>query len=586
MKVISALALTAVAASLSGAEGVFFMRDFQVEYLALTNAPVASVQAVMALPKAEKMSIKPRRAAIVLPVDAATGDAMLGFSPLDGSSYPEFSRVSMMADLATRGYICIAASIKGKSADESRTVVSGLVDALVADPRVDANAIGAAGHAGGGDVAIAAGLADARIKAVLASVPSDVSAKAAEGANERMKTLPPQKGMRVPPKCDLDQGYDFLDSILDVGMEAEIAPPADQPCAKIEWVREICRETNRQIGWPTVCRRRNGELLAVFSGDRNSHVCPYGKVQLVRSHDNGETWSAPETVVDDLLDDRDAGLIELDNGDLLLFYFNSICFSFDTWNVRHAGYRQHWMKLPKDLVRKELGYFSRRSADGGKTWEAPVRMYVSTPHGGIQLRDGRVLTVGRHWAAEGNAMPDEAARRGNGNEIAIDMSVDRGRSWQVLSRIDPGEFDIAVMHEPHMVERTDGTLIMLCNHMAGQRHLLQSESHDGGKTWSRFRETSIDGYPSHLMNLPDGRLLVSYACRKAGHEGEYAAVSDDGGATWKAAGEILLARALCADIGYPSTVALPDGSLLTVYYQSPRHFNLPSLMATKWRLLK
>ena len=142
------------------------------------------------------------------------------------------------------------------------------------------------------------------------------------------------------------------------------------------------------------------------------------------------------------------------------------------------------------------------------------------------------------------------------------------------------------MHEPHLVELDDGTILMLCNYNSGDLHLLQSVSKDGGRTWSPLGKTSLDGYPSHLTRLSDGRILCVYACRKPGREGEYAAVSDNGGKTWDAVPEILLSRGTCSDIGYPSSVQLPDGSILTVYYQSARHFELPVLMATKWRLTK
>ena len=73
-------------------------------------------------------------------------------------------------------------------------------------------------------------------------------------------------------------------------------PPKEQARAEIKWVKEICVEKDRYIGWPTVCRLANGDLLAVFSGDRDSHICPWGKVQMVRSTDDGETWGAPVTI--------------------------------------------------------------------------------------------------------------------------------------------------------------------------------------------------------------------------------------------------------------------------------------------------
>ena len=39
----------------------------------------------------------------------------------------------------------------------------------------------------------------------------------------------------------------------------------------------ICSEADRYIGWPTVILTQEKELVAVFSGDRDYHVCPWGK---------------------------------------------------------------------------------------------------------------------------------------------------------------------------------------------------------------------------------------------------------------------------------------------------------------------
>ena len=57
--------------------------------------------------------------------------------------------------------------------------------------------------------------------------------------------------------------------------------------------------------WPSVTRDADGTLVAAFSGNRIMHVCPYGKVLLVKSRDEGKTWSAPIIAVDTPLDDRD-----------------------------------------------------------------------------------------------------------------------------------------------------------------------------------------------------------------------------------------------------------------------------------------
>src|SRR5258708_5246049 len=90
----------------------------------------------------------------------------------------------------------------------------------------------------------------------------------------------------------------------------------------------VCKEAGRYIGWPTITKTRDGELLVVFSGDRDAHICPWGKTQMVRSHDNGQTWSQPETITNSPLDDRDAGIIQTKSGALLVSWFTSTAFMY------------------------------------------------------------------------------------------------------------------------------------------------------------------------------------------------------------------------------------------------------------------
>ena len=38
-------------------------------------------------------------------------------------------------------------------------------------------------------------------------------------------------------------------------------PPKVQARAEVKWAKPICVEKDRYIGWPTVCRRANGEMI-------------------------------------------------------------------------------------------------------------------------------------------------------------------------------------------------------------------------------------------------------------------------------------------------------------------------------------
>ncbi|NLD43208.1 MAG: exo-alpha-sialidase, partial [Chloroflexi bacterium] len=60
----------------------------------------------------------------------------------------------------------------------------------------------------------------------------------------------------------------------------------------------VCKQPGRYLGWPSVAHLGDGALAAVFSGDRDEHICPFGVTQWVTSSDRGETWSAPVTIND------------------------------------------------------------------------------------------------------------------------------------------------------------------------------------------------------------------------------------------------------------------------------------------------
>ena len=61
--------------------------------------------------------------------------------------------------------------------------------------------------------------------------------------------------------------------------------------ATIRETKVISRQPNFYHGWPTVCRCRSGRLLVNYSGGHEGHVCPFGRVELIQSSNDGATWS-------------------------------------------------------------------------------------------------------------------------------------------------------------------------------------------------------------------------------------------------------------------------------------------------------
>jgi hypothetical protein len=343
----------------------------------------------------------------------------------------------------------------------------------------------------------------------------------------------------------------------------------EQPAATILSMGTIWGPEDIYIGWPTVTKTREGALIVAYSGDREAHVCPWGKTQIVGSRDNGKTWSEPETVNNTPLDDRDAGIIQTRQGTLVVSWFTSLAFE------KNEAYRRHRAKLSDEIVGEWLGYWIRRSEDDGKTWGDYIRVETTAPHGPIELRDGRLLFVG----CTGEMTMER--------RVGVIESRDDGRTWTRIGSIPQGGGDDPrECHEPHVAETADGTLVAMTRyHGKGEyaHHLRQAFSEDGGKTWTPLTPTPIWGYPPHLIRLNNGWILVSYGRRREPF-GQRACISKDGGKTWDVQNELVLSQAPSSDLGYPASVQLDDGSLFTVYYEVLEKGRKPPLRYTHWKL--
>ena len=325
--------------------------------------------------------------------------------------------------------------------------------------------------------------------------------------------------------------------------------------------KTLCKQPGRYIGWPSIAQAPNGDLLAVFSGDRGTHVSNDGKVQMIRSRDGGRTWNAAVVVCSTPIDDRDSGILVTNQGTILVTWFT-------------GPYGGPWQ-----------GHWCVRSTDNGCTWGEPVPTEVTTPHGPIQLQDGRLLFMGqRPHCSHGDPCDWNGPAAESPYAVSLVESRDDGRSWQVLNDFPvPADAQMLSYDEPHMAELEDGQLVAMFRDCNGEHALRQSTSADGGRTWSAPHQTQLHGLPPHLLRLNDGALLATYARRWDAY-GVYACISRDGGETWDPGREVRLSSAPDGDLGYPASIQLADGSIWTVFYQVHHPGEKTCLMGTHWRV--
>jgi len=351
--------------------------------------------------------------------------------------------------------------------------------------------------------------------------------------------------------------------------------------------------------WPTVCRDDNGIVYVVCSGHRLGHICPFGKDLMYESYDEGSTWSVPKIVNDTYLDDRDAGIVTLPGGRLLLSWFNR---PREYYYQNAERIKDRYIKAAdRSLFDSMLnswkrlsdadcppGSFVKVSEDDGLTFGTAYRCPVTAPHGPSVLSDGRLLYFGKEFYSGDSSLV-------SGGIYAFE-SRDLGRSWQLLSRIPlPDGLTENNLHEPHAIELPDHTLLGAIRvqgaDLTPRFTIYLTRSVDGGRTWSTPAPTGFAGSPPHLLLHSSGAVILSYGRREAPY-GECVRISRDGGITFSE--EIRLDTSENLDLGYPSTVELSGGNLLTVYYQcadnkyifDPRFQkdDFTSILYTKWEL--
>jgi hypothetical protein len=149
-----------------------------------------------------------------------------------------------------------------------------------------------------------------------------------------------------------------------------------------------------------------------------------------------------------------------------------------------------------------------------------------------------------------NYLPDE--RFSN-----VYRSSDQGETFEKI-----GYADVPNRHidEHSIIERKDGSLWMLVRAHYG---IGESESFDGGRTWTPGKQSPLGGPCSRffIRRLQSGRLLLvnHYQFKKRSHL--TAMLSEDEGKSWY--GHLLLDER--EQVSYPDGVQAEDGTIYIIY---------------------
>lgn len=300
---------------------------------------------------------------------------------------------------------------------------------------------------------------------------------------------------------------------------------------------------------------------------------------LMRSDDEGRSWSAPGIVPDyGWAGVECAGLTALRSGRILL---NQWRFEWLPLAVADAHGRTDVVRpaaLMADLAASpELDAFVPGGAiaapdrvfpwvrdggetvvhlsdDGGRSFPVTARIDTGGFSGGygmrgaVELPDGDILLP----------LSDVPQYR----RLFIVRSRDGGATWSapLLVAEAPGqEFE-----EPAPLLLAGGRVLMLLRDN-GSRILHSVWSDDGGESWTAPRPTGIAAYPAHLLALPDGRIAC-VAGRRQPPFGIVLHLSSDGGESWGSAPLPLVDDLPTKDLGYPTAALRRNGDLHVIYY--------------------
>ena len=325
----------------------------------------------------------------------------------------------------------------------------------------------------------------------------------------------------------------------------------------------VISRPKQMYAWPGIVKLSENEIL-VAASERCYHCCPFGREVIVRSLDGGESWSLPQEVHNSELDDRDANLAVTPDGTLILGWFTSTAFE-GHWKERASRITD---KMRNDLI----GSWMRVSKDKGHNWEESLRMPVGAHISPVAISDGSIITIGEEPR-------NEAA-------LAVYKSQDLGQSWNKAGKIpcqrlwyEESKSKRLMINENHILEISPGRLIaMFRSDPVGDGYLYQSASEDYGKHWSNPQKTNIWGYPPQLLKLHNGVIMCSYGYRREPYSIR-AVFSYDEGKTWDTDNIATLYEWEDEpDMGYPSSVELSPGKIMTVFYCSRRDKKHPETL--------
>jgi hypothetical protein len=348
------------------------------------------------------------------------------------------------------------------------------------------------------------------------------------------------------------------------------APVFSQQSTKAERLVAI----ENVCAWPNLQILPNGDILA-FIFNQPAHGAWEGGIDCWASVDGGRTWKlrgvvAPHKPGTNRMNIA-AGIAK--NGELVVLVSGYPERPPPPGTKPAASSSKKSAVLPLPLPN-----WICRSSDQGRTWShtenfpLPEGVPYVIPFGDIIRTGDGTLTAAFYGSSKLDPEVAKGTKRFKAEQMFLATSRDNGKTWAdvreiKLKKAQAGK-DKPIFHEPALLALDDRRWLAAVRGSLGQgaSAVQLYASDDAGATWFHREQLSEAlQYPSHLLRLSDGRILLTYGSRTAKHYGVGYRLSKDEGQTWSKPG-ILVHVNNAKDGGYPASVQLKDGTVVTAYY--------------------
>ncbi|MHC9044350.1 sialidase family protein [Microbacterium saperdae] len=307
------------------------------------------------------------------------------------------------------------------------------------------------------------------------------------------------------------------------------------------------------IRFPGSAKLPDGTIVVAYN-EMPGHSGSNSVIKVVRSADDGLTWSAPIVAIDPLYDPRGPNLTILSDGTLLMTYFYA-----------------KWDTFPYTIY----GTYTIRSSDGGLSWSSPSLVGTQMTCACGPAGSG-IYSTG--WAAQKAPIVELASgdllaplygtTSTDARERAtVVRSSDGGVTWDSASEVTLGVGAIAYQ-EPYLTVLPTGEIVATIRTTSTPRRLYIARSFDDGYTWTAPVATDIPAESHSQTLLSDGSILFTYGNPERAGRPTEGIIIDDPSGSWD--GRAIRATPIYDsgiwDQGNPTSIEIDPGEFLTIGY--------------------